>query len=580
MNKKESTPTINEILGNTFYVPAYQRGYRWGEREVKALLDDIWEFANNGNSENDFYCLQPLMLKKRDNGYNVIDGQQRLTTLYLLLQFLKVENLFTLMYDSRDSLTAILQNKPSDEEYAKESADNYCVFQACKKIANWFKEHTEEDKKRFCKTLLNQVQLIWYENDTKSEQESFDHLNRGKIPLTSAELLKGAMLLSKDLSNEDKALLGNEWDSIEHFLQKPEVWGFIAKDMDKTLGRIELLFEIYLYIKDSLLYHIYSIKTETPWVYDGIMKLIEQKNEENLSTLWQDIKSYARQIEYLYNDTRFYHYIGFLMYQDASVTKILKEIANEKKSDIKGVLEKQIQNIFQKQDITQQNFTQKSYEEPKEKKQIENLLLLFNVLTCLTSPAKERFPFYLYAKYIWSLEHILAQHSQKLKKPADMDDKEWYEEQLVVLQEEIDFFTEANNPESEEKKSATTWEAKIKELYQSLTDNSWTEADTNQLETLKKEIDEGTQIHYIYNLALLDKASNSSLSNHIFFKKVEQIKQFCQDPNKFIPPATKNVFLKFYSENVKKTEKWTQADRIAYKKILRSTLAPFLPKGE
>ena len=76
MNKKESTPTINEILGNTFYVPAYQRGYRWGEREVKALLDDIWEFANNGNSENDFYCLQPLMLKKRDNGYNVIDGQQ------------------------------------------------------------------------------------------------------------------------------------------------------------------------------------------------------------------------------------------------------------------------------------------------------------------------------------------------------------------------------------------------------------------------------------------------------------------------------------------------------------------------
>ena len=174
----------------------------------------------------------------------------------------------------------------------------------------------------------------------------------------------------------------------------------------------------------------------------------------------------------------------------------------------------------------------------------------------------------------------MAQHSQKLKKPADMDDKKWYEEQLDVLQEEIDFFTESNNPESEEKKSATTWEAKIKELYQSLTDNSWTEADTNQLETLKKEIDEGTQIHYIYNLALLDKASNSSLSNHIFFKKVEQIKQFCQDSTRFIPPATKNVFLKFYSKDVKKTEKWTQADRIAYKKILENTLAPFLHEGE
>ncbi|WP_428076770.1 DUF262 domain-containing protein [Candidatus Avelusimicrobium fimicolum] len=578
MDKKEPTQTINEILGNTFYVPAYQRGYRWSEREVKALLDDIWEFANNKNSENDFYCLQPLMLKKRDNGYNVVDGQQRLTTLYLLLQYLEVEKLFTLMYDSRNSLTAILQKKLSDEQDAKESADNYCVFQARNEITHWFNAHKKEDKKTFCKTLLNQVQLIWYENDTKSEQESFDHLNRGKIPLTSAELLKGAMLLSTDLSNEDKALLGSEWDGIEHFLQKPEVWGFISKDMDKTLGRIELLFEIYLYIKDSRLYHLYSIKTETPWVYDGIMKLIELKNEENLSTLWQDIKSYARQIEYLYNDTRCYHYIGFLMYQDSSVTEILKEIANQKKSDIKDTLEKKIQNIFQKHDVTQQNFTQKSYEEPKDKKQIENLLLLFNVLTCLTGPAKERFPFYLYAKYIWSLEHILAQHSQKLKKPADMDDKEWYKEQLDILQDEIDFFTETKHPE--EKKSAIAWDAKIKELYQIITDNPGTDVDTNQLETLKKEIDEKTPIHYIYNLALLDKASNSSLSNHVFSQKVDQIKQFCQDSTKFIPPATQNVFLKFYSKKVKKTEKWTQADRIAYEKILGSTLAPFLPKGE
>ena len=578
MDKKEPTQTINEILGNTFYVPAYQRGYRWSEREVKALLDDIWEFANNKNSENDFYCLQPLMLKKRDNGYNVVDGQQRLTTLYLLLQYLEVEKLFTLMYDSRNSLTAILQKKRSDEQDAKESADNYCVFQARNEITHWFNAHKKEDKKTFCKTLLNQVQLIWYENDTKSEQESFDHLNRGKIPLTSVELLKGAMLLSTDLSNEDKALLGSEWDGIEHFLQKPEVWGFISKDVDKTLGRIELLFEIYLYIKDSRLYHLYSIKTETPWVYDGIMKLIELKNEENLSTLWQDIKSYARQIEYLYNDTLCYHYIGFLMYQDSSVTEILKEIANQKKSDIKDTLEKKIQNIFQKHDVTQQNFTQKSYEEPKDKKQIENLLLLFNVLTCLTGPAKERFPFYLYAKYIWSLEHILAQHSQKLKKPADMDDKEWYKEQLDILQDEIDFFTETKHPE--EKKSAIAWDAKIKELYQIITDNPGTDVDTNQLETLKKEIDEKTPIHYIYNLALLDKASNSSLSNHVFSQKVDQIKQFCQDSTKFIPPATQNVFLKFYSKKVKKTEKWTQADCIAYEKILGSTLAPFLPKGE
>jgi len=80
--------SIGSIRGN-FFVPAYQRGYRWTREDVKRLLDDVWETKQvNGD-----YSLQPVVVKLINNGSNVadnlgqqewelIDGQQRLTTLY------------------------------------------------------------------------------------------------------------------------------------------------------------------------------------------------------------------------------------------------------------------------------------------------------------------------------------------------------------------------------------------------------------------------------------------------------------------------------------------------------------------
>jgi len=80
---------IKELLEENFFIPSYQRGYRWGEQQVSELLKDIVEFVKDKNKENGFYCLQPVVVKEhtwQDNtnilqGYSVIDGQQRLTTL-------------------------------------------------------------------------------------------------------------------------------------------------------------------------------------------------------------------------------------------------------------------------------------------------------------------------------------------------------------------------------------------------------------------------------------------------------------------------------------------------------------------
>ena len=110
MQNKINLYTVSEILGKNFFIPSYQRGYRWEEQQVTDLLNDIYSFAIKKNkSDKEFYCLQPIVVRKcseniinlnelispLDNNiwYEVIDGQQRLTTIRILLTYLIKEHL-------------------------------------------------------------------------------------------------------------------------------------------------------------------------------------------------------------------------------------------------------------------------------------------------------------------------------------------------------------------------------------------------------------------------------------------------------------------------------------------------------
>lgn len=82
---------IGEISGE-FFVPAYQRGYRWTVDDVTRLLDDIEQSLNQHKDKP--YTLQPIVVRRRSSGelmnpdtnqhWELIDGQQRLTTIYLI----------------------------------------------------------------------------------------------------------------------------------------------------------------------------------------------------------------------------------------------------------------------------------------------------------------------------------------------------------------------------------------------------------------------------------------------------------------------------------------------------------------
>ena len=82
---------LKEQKCNFFNIPEYQRGYKWTSNNVKQLLEDLKHFQKT--SPDSFYCLQNITVTKavlnNNPCLNVIDGQQRLTTLFIIISFIQ-----------------------------------------------------------------------------------------------------------------------------------------------------------------------------------------------------------------------------------------------------------------------------------------------------------------------------------------------------------------------------------------------------------------------------------------------------------------------------------------------------------
>ena len=186
---------VGEISGE-FFVPSYQRGYRWGEDEVTRLLDDVYA---NGDKP---YCLQPIVVKKQNNKYELIDGQQRLTTLYLIFKYMCVASggflfsapKFSLEYETRNKSAKFLNEL--DMSQINDNIDFFFIGKAYQVIQEWFENRNKQLAMiNVAKYLSEKVRIIWYEVGEEADSIAlFTRLNIGKIPLTSAELVKAMFL--------------------------------------------------------------------------------------------------------------------------------------------------------------------------------------------------------------------------------------------------------------------------------------------------------------------------------------------------------------------------------------------------
>ena len=246
---------INDLLideegqPNKFWIPAYQRGFRWTPLQVTQLLDDIWEFIldSEEGSRQAFYCLQPLVIKAKDDGaYEVIDGQQRLTTIYILLTYLdKIASLlgkqrFEIHFETRgEANEPFLAN--IDLDRADENIDFFHICNAYHAIETWFSDRDQMHKLKLLQHLLNDdeagrnVKVIWFELAvSENPVNAFARLNVGKIPLTNDELIR-ALFLNRSNGTEVDATslqlkIAYEWDQLEKALQVDPFWFFLNNE--------------------------------------------------------------------------------------------------------------------------------------------------------------------------------------------------------------------------------------------------------------------------------------------------------------------------------------------------------------
>ncbi len=626
MNNEICLKSISELLEENFFISSYQRGYRWTEQQIIDLLNDIYSFAKKKNkSEKEFYCLQPIIVKKHTwirksgdqeekiIGWDVVDGQQRLTTIriifkYLLNDFLSGrslkqcynKDLFTIEYQTRIQSFEFL-DQPDQENHS--NIDFYHISEAYKFIEKWFISKVEKEGLMFddlcdsiTKTLVynrkNQkeegvVQVIWYElADEKVDPiATFIRINLGKISLTNSELIKALFLQERNFGIGDAAKLkqlqiAHEWDQIENFLQDQDFWWFLNKSNNEASSHIEFIFDMMCKIgleeNPDLAKEIGHDKFTTFRYFNFLFG--DEINYEIIKHNWDTIKRYFETFVEWYENPIWYHYIGFLVYCGENVLDIFNlltssEIVN--KEDVTDNLIKLIKNKhlkgitwIEKTDSNNEKTYALNLGYDSDKELLRKTFLLFNLEYIVKKSNQQnliyKFPFKSFKSNkrikgkntAWDIEHIDSATENDLTKTEDQII--WLENALIdvpeIYKDEI-LVKEMKNFISNQKEDFDKLYKKVQELSGEL-----------------KLSDELT--NSLGNLTLLDAGTNRGYGNALFITKRRIIIQKDKE-GVFIPICTKNVFLKYFDGNSK--GKWTEEDIIAYNKEIENTLEKFLP---
>ena len=534
--------TIAELIGKgSFRIPKYQRGYRWTQDEVEKLLNDIYEFNADGTEASEYYCLQPIVVKKNKEGkikegeyWRIVDGQQRITTISLILDFISEklsqnESKITINYEVTDN--------PLDNQYKDEAKTV---------IKNWNSKKEKESKgfklNKLKENLLNSTKVIWYELDeVENEHKVFERLNEGKIPLTSAELIKATLLNSKNFTRDSelsKIQLALQWDEVEHTLQDDAFWCFLSNDTDKTSTRIDRIFELY--------YGKFDARR-------NIFEIFKEESKGKYQKEWNKIYDFFRRNVDLFNDPQAQGLTGFVYYYTESPAEIKEIFFDEINNDLrnkKDIIEKLKENcrkIIKVEDIEKLRYGDD---------EINNILLLANIGKVAFDG--NQFPFErfkinkngdAYEKIDYDIEHISSQTENDL---SDEKERFFYLLSLLIVGSE----NESNKGELNKLLQKTAQKKIADKDWESLS-KSWdtTEDEIKELNfnKIKEKLNDDKYKKYkkyiddddidtdaIGNLVLLDSKTNRSYKNSVFALK----KDYIFKSKDFIPPLTICAFMR------------------------------------
>ena len=501
----------------------------------------------------------------------VINGQQRLTTIRIILSYINSVShkdgiKYTIDYETRKETQEFLCNIDPTKE--NENIDFFFISNAYKAVKEWFDitaeetNATEQKTSAFIQLLEKRVQFIWYEADQDMDAIAlFTRLNIGRIPLTDSELTKALFLRgnsSIDGNRQNEIVL--QWDMIEKHLHRPEFWGFLTNERAEDYQTlIDLLLNMQSGKRRSTREKHFSF-----YYFQEKMKEATERHK-----VWTEILAFYLMLCEWFDDREIYHKVGYLVAvgDDQTLLNLQREAGTMTKTRFRESLDRKIADTinFKGQDNTELDYGDLSYDVNSHQDKMKKLLLLFNVQSMLNiDDPSLRFPFCKYKEHkngTWNLEHIHAQQSEGLNKMAQQH--EW----LLLHLESL----KAVCPEQKELIANVEKASKNEQLR------------GEQFRLLAEEVishlspgDSSEYVHRLSNMALLSTGDNAALKNATFDVKRNKIIEMDKD-GKYIPYCTRMVFLKYYTKSDEnQLHFWGDADRKAYLQEMDTVLRPYL----
>lgn len=568
-NSESQTGCLKQYDSSFFHIPAYQRGYKWSsERDgaVTVLLNDLkkaYLISKKGKKKE--YFLQYITLKKislpEGKGLEVIDGQQRLTTLSVILSALALfldknnisenklhyairENFFNDHIYKKTALNSLVQKSwhqtiTVNSELNKQ--DIYYLFKAAEKCNTFFNQELKNELQDFHNYLLNEVKLIVNSIESHIESEAvFKNLNSNKVPLTEAELVKALIITSLGRNRESEKItnfhqileirsqIGRLWDEISNWVHRPEIKSFYFNDKKDTMHEL-------LKLTAASLEKTKNLK-KTVGEFPLFNAFLDFGNQD---LVFKELLRIKNKLDDWFNDPAFYNLIGFHRFAKKSGNNNLNYLVNllshTSKRSLLQKLEKDKENLLKQIKVEELN-----YEESGDN--IHHILLALNVF--IEGWNKDyRFNFYTFVQENWSLEHIFPQTPEGKKNILSTEGK-------LAIMEILD-----NNltPEIE----------MILELE---------ERDQAQKDIYYKALKAEASLNSIGNMCLMTGGDNASNGNKFFPEKRINILNLIQKGS-FVPKHTFDVFSKmFEGADTDRMNVWSNKDMEKHSSHIKNVL--------
>lgn len=483
---------IPELLNKKYYIPEYQRGYRWEDKQVLNLLDDLDTFFS-GDTKGQFYCLQPIVVKEvtidNEKWLEVIDGQQRLTTILILMKVFDQLNApkfglpkthsYTIRYATRPSIqnifdTISITSEPSTNKAVIDESknqwpgmiDSLYIYNAAKTILNWFMDEQPRIFRygQYFYNTVNSgdksVQVVWYEtNEDKDPHDIFNRMNSIKVGLSCSELIRSIFLSSctkfnlgsfdglsdslkleveKERFQQKQSSINEKWDEIEQQMRDESFQSFLTSRNIKSRNAIDLLFDLVSgkYASNKP-FNSNLNKEDELYTYLYIKNMVDVDGDA--WTTWLSILNVYEKLLFWYHDRDLYHRIGFLNtiaatgHEDDAVYTLLAErkgkiaLRNKVVSMIKEAM------ILPENKETHQpieKLSQLSYDNNIHYNYIKRLLILYNVETSRIQTSSEFFDFDKF-RYTADKKHKIWTlehiHAQNSDCLPETNKDSWYE---------------------------------------------------------------------------------------------------------------------------------------------------------